>query len=49
MSRIPEIILALIEQIPCFVVMYITNKVYKNKPKHVSMKYSDKFSLETDR
>ena len=49
MERIPEIILALIEQTPWFAIMYVVNKAYQNKPKHMLMKYSDILSLETDR
>ena len=49
MDRIPDIILALIDKIPWFAVVYSVHKVYENKPKHTSMSFADKFTLVSDR
>ena len=49
MERIPDIILALISQMPWIAVIYSVHKVYENKPKHTTLSFADKFILESDR
>lgn len=49
MERIPDIILALIDQMPWIALMYSVHRVYENKPKHTVLSLADKFSLESDR
>lgn len=49
MERIPDIILALITQIPWFAMMYTVHKVYANKPKDTSISIPDKFTIESHR
>ena len=49
MSEIQNIILALIEQTPWFVIAYIVYKVYSNKPKRTSISVSDKVTIESER
>ena len=49
MERIPDIILALIGQMPCIAFMYAVHKVYENRPKHTAISYKDEFTLESDR
>ncbi len=48
-DRIFDIIMALIAQMPWIAVMYSVHKVYKNKPRHTSISYEDKLSIQSDR
>ncbi len=49
MTEILNIIMALIEQVPCFASMYIIYKVYENKPKHTSISIPDKVTIISER
>ena len=49
MDRIADIILSIIDQFPWISLMYICNKVYKNKPKHTIINVSNRISIESDR
>lgn len=49
MQEILDIIMALIEQVPWFVIAYIVYKVYNNKPKHTSISIPDKVTITSER
>ncbi len=49
MERIPDIILALIDQIPWFAIVYTVHKIYTNKPKKTSISIPDKFTITSER
>lgn len=49
MERIPDIILALIDQVPWFAIVCIVYKVYANKPKKTSISIPDKFTITSER
>lgn len=49
MSRIADIVLAIIEQTPWIETMFICNTVYRNKPKHTVINIMNKISIESDR
>lgn len=43
MSRIADIVLAIIEQTPWIATMFICNTVYRNKPKHTVINIMNKY------
>ncbi len=49
MQNFLDIILALIDKIPWFVMMYTVRAVCISKPKKTSIKFEDKFSVESER
>lgn len=49
MGRIPDIITALIAQVPWFTIGYIVYKVYSNKPKRTSISIPDKVTIISER
>lgn len=48
MEEICNIVVAIINNIPWFVIAYIAHTVFDNKPRKVQMHYKE-FSLECDR
>lgn len=49
MQEIFDIIMALIEQIPWFAIVYIVYKVYSSKPKKTSISIPDKVTIISER
>ena len=49
MKEFYDIIMALIDNMHWFVILYITYKVYSNKPKHTFINFNDIIKIESDR
>lgn len=49
MAELLGILQAIIDHIPWFVIAYVVHMAYSNKPRRISINFSDKFTIMSER